>query len=52
MLDISYHTLQSYLRFPVHDPAAAAGVASASGAPAVWPEDADARDAVEVESAV
>ena len=21
-LDISYHTLQSYLRFPVHDPAA------------------------------
>jgi len=52
VLDISYHTLQSYLRFPVHDPAAAAGVASASGAPAVWPEDADARDAVEVESAV
>ena len=52
-LDISYHTLQSYLRFPVHDPAAAsADAASASGAPEVWREDADAGDAVEVESAV
>jgi hypothetical protein len=22
VLDISYHTLQSYLRFPIHDPVA------------------------------
>lgn len=51
-LDISYHTLQSYLRFPVHDPAAAADAATASGAPEVSREDADAGDAVEVESAV
>jgi transcriptional regulator with PAS, ATPase and Fis domain len=51
-LDISYHTLQSYLRFPVHDPAASADAASAGGAPEVWREDADAGDAVEVESAV
>jgi DNA-binding NtrC family response regulator len=30
-LDISYHTLQSYLRFPVHDPGAAAGTAGGAG---------------------
>ena len=41
-LDISYHTLQSYLRFPVHDPAAAEA----------WRNEAEPADAKEVESAV
>jgi transcriptional regulator of acetoin/glycerol metabolism len=31
VLDISYHTLQSYLRFPVHDPAGAATEAWTEG---------------------
>ena len=40
VLDISYHTLQSYLRFPVHDPAVEA------------PRENDAGRPVEAESAV
>jgi len=32
-LDISYHTLQSYLRFPVHDPAAAEAWQAAADGP-------------------
>ena len=51
-LDISYHTLQSYLRFPVHDPAAIAAGAGAAGAPEAWAEDMAPGDAVEVESAI
>ena len=51
-LDISYHTLQSYLRFPVHDPGPAGDEASAAGAPAAWREDADLAGEVEVESTV
>jgi transcriptional regulator with PAS, ATPase and Fis domain len=51
-LDISYHTLQSYLRFPVHDPAAASDEESAIGAAGEWPEDAEAAGAVAVGSAV
>jgi DNA-binding NtrC family response regulator len=31
VLDISYHTLQSYLRFPVHDPAGAVTEAWSEG---------------------
>ena len=42
-LDISYHTLQSYLRFPVHDPEAATGA---------WREEAGAEGEAEVESMV
>ena len=49
-LDISYHTLQSYLRFPVHDPAAAES--SAPQPEEAWPEHLDAGTAVEAESAV
>jgi DNA-binding NtrC family response regulator len=49
-LDISYHTLQSYLRFPVHDPASALNEL-ADGSQA-WPEEGDAMPAAEVESAV
>jgi DNA-binding NtrC family response regulator len=41
VLDISYHTLQSYLRFPVHDPQAAAGA-----------PDADVEGEMEIESMV
>ena len=49
-LDISYHTLQSYLRFPVHGPVAADDRA----APETdgWQEETDAGDSVEVESAI
>lgn len=50
-LDISYHTLQSYLRFPVHDSAPACEE-SAGGAPKAWEEDGAACDAEEIESAV
>ena len=42
-LDISYHTLQSYLRFPVHDPEAATDT---------WREEAGAEGEAEVESMV
>ena len=42
-LDISYHTLQSYLRFPIHDPAAA---------DEPWREEPDAAGEAEVESMV
>ena len=51
-LDISYHTLQSYLRFPVHDPATASDEAGASNAPAEWRETVDPVDGTEVESAI
>ena len=49
VLDISYHTLQSYLRFPVHEAGSAddrAGVAAGE-----WQDEADAGEA-EVESMV
>jgi DNA-binding NtrC family response regulator len=52
VLDISYHTLQSYLRFPVHDPAAPTAGTRAPGAVGAWPERTDAGNAVEVESVV
>ncbi len=47
-LDISYHTLQSYLRFPVQGPASVEDRAAGDG----WQGDADPEDAEEVESAV
>jgi DNA-binding NtrC family response regulator len=50
-LDISYHTLQSYLRFPVHDPPAAAENEE-GGTPEAWRVDDDEGDSVEAESAV
>jgi DNA-binding NtrC family response regulator len=50
-LDISYHTLQSYLRFPIHDPAATED-SSADEEVLAWPEDADEGSGVEAESAV
>ena len=50
-LDISYHTLQSYLRFPVHEPAAA--VEDDGGAAQErWREDPDEGNGMEVESVV
>jgi DNA-binding NtrC family response regulator len=52
VLDISYHTLQSYLRFPLHDPDAALAEPGGAATPATWPEDADPADPLEVESAV
>ncbi len=51
-LDISYHTLQSYLRFPVHDPAAPDQEPGAPGAADAWSEEADAAGEAEVESMV
>ena len=51
-LDISYHTLQSYLRFPVLGPAEAGGLDGTTGAPEAWPDEADPSGPVEVESAV
>ena len=42
VLDISYHTLQSYLRFPLHD-SGAAGDGSVGAAATAWPEDATAK---------
>jgi DNA-binding NtrC family response regulator len=50
-LDISYHTLQSHLRFPVHDPVAAADV-EAGANPEAWPEDPEKGNGQEVESMV
>ncbi|HEX3645464.1 MAG TPA: helix-turn-helix domain-containing protein, partial [Vicinamibacterales bacterium] len=41
VLDISYHTLQSHLRFPVHDPASTMR----------WTEDSEHDRPLEVESA-
>jgi DNA-binding NtrC family response regulator len=41
-LDISYHTLQSYLRFPVHD----------AGAPEAWQAETDCPATMPAESAV
>src|SRR4051812_30278316 len=49
VLDISYHTLQSYLRFPVHEPGLADG--AAASAVGEWHDEADAGEA-EVESMV
>ena len=47
-LDISYHTLQSYLRFPVHDPAVPHGESvTADG----WPPTGETMEGMEVESA-
>jgi transcriptional regulator with PAS, ATPase and Fis domain len=48
VLDISYHTLQSYLRFPVHDPATAAIVAE----PGPWDGNSNEGTSLELESAV
>jgi transcriptional regulator with PAS, ATPase and Fis domain len=42
VLDISYHTLQSYLRFPIHDPAAREP----------WEEESGSTLSVEAESSV
>jgi hypothetical protein len=42
VLDISYHTLQSYLRFPLHD----------SAADEPWAEDGSTTLPVEEDSAV
>jgi DNA-binding NtrC family response regulator len=52
VLDISYHTLQSYLRFPVHDPGGTAEASSTEAAPASWREDADVAGEVEPESMI
>ena len=38
-LDISYHTLQSYLRFPVHDPAAPEALEGETETPAPMPAE-------------
>jgi transcriptional regulator with AAA-type ATPase domain len=51
-LDISYHTLQSYLRFPVLGSAEAGSRDGTTGAPEAWPDEADPSGPVEVESAV
>jgi transcriptional regulator with PAS, ATPase and Fis domain len=50
VLDISYHTLQSYLRFPVHEPAIG-GVHGAEPDP-TWAEDPNEGTSRELESAV
>ncbi len=47
-LDISYHTLQSYLRFPVQGPAPVEDRATGDG----WQDGSDSGDTEEVESAV
>ena len=52
VLDISYHTLQSYLRFPVHDPVEAGNQSSTDPGSHAWPEDAGPAGEVEVESIV
>jgi DNA-binding NtrC family response regulator len=51
-LDISYHTLRSHLRYPVHHAAGAMDPPSPTGGPGGWSEEAAAAGAVEVESAV
>ena len=51
-LDISYHTLQSYLRFPVLGSAETGSRDGTTGAPEAWPDEADPSGPVEVESAV
>jgi two-component system response regulator HydG len=51
-LDISYHTLRSHLRFPVHDPAAPGGEPAVADASEVWPEEANPTEQVDVESTV
>ena len=52
VLDISYHTLQSYLRFPVHDACPPDKAPGSASAPETWPEDSDPTGEVEVESMV
>jgi transcriptional regulator with AAA-type ATPase domain len=42
VLDISYHTLQSYLRFPVHEPASAGA----------WSGAVETEEPMEVESTI
>jgi hypothetical protein len=51
-LDITYHTLQSYLRFPVHDPPNLEEEDGSTAAPDGWPGEVDPIDGLEVESAV
>ena len=51
-LDISYHTLQSYLRFPVHDPDTQGATAPDSATAEQWGTDAAPDGEVEVESMV
>ena len=48
VLDISYHTLQAYLRFPVHDPPGA----ESNPAPDEWRGDEASHEVAGVESAV
>jgi DNA-binding NtrC family response regulator len=52
ILDISYHTLQSYLRFPVHDPEALAEVAAGIVENTSWLAGAVADGAPDVETAI
>jgi transcriptional regulator with PAS, ATPase and Fis domain len=52
VLDISYHTLQSYLRFPVHDPGGPGDEPGTASASEPWREDPDPAGEVEVESMV
>jgi hypothetical protein len=52
VLDISYHTLQSYLRFPLHDPEGAGDDPGTASASEPWREDPDPAGEVEVESMV
>jgi DNA-binding NtrC family response regulator len=52
VLDISYHTLQSYLRFPVHDASPVPQEPGTSPVPEKWPEDSDPSGEEEVESMV
>ena len=51
VLDISYHTLQSYLRFPVHEPAIGR-VDGVEPDPPTWAEDANEGISRELDSAV
>jgi DNA-binding NtrC family response regulator len=52
VLDITYHTLQSYLRFPVHDPAVPEEAGLEIDAAAAWHDEGDRAGGLEVESAV
>jgi len=51
-LDISYHTLQSYLRFPVLDSVDAGSATNPGGAIEAWPDEADPSGPMEVQSVV
>jgi DNA-binding NtrC family response regulator len=52
VLDISYHTLQSYLRFPVLDSVDAGSATNPGGAIEAWPDEADPSGPMEVQSVV